>query len=395
MKRAILAIITAAVIGVAIALVSSGNDESPLTGPWQLSDRPTLVIGAGDGTTPDVIGSVAGAIRLDTGTVMIADGQSLRLKLFSADGALIRQTGGRGGGPGEFQMIKAMRRCSADSVFIYDPGQSRVSVFSPTGKFVRATPIRDMGITGPPPYDFFCGRTGVMAFLNRSPAPPGDPGPHRPNVAITIVYPDGTVVPLGTFPASERYFDGSNDFPRPLGRETSLAIGSSRVYIATGDSTAVERLLLNGERTDALVIKDMPPPIRVTEAHRRTFIEGQINRRSGMAGRGSLGRFYEQLEYPALFPAYGGILLDTADNLWVEEYPSPGTNVQTWHVVAQNGTPLGAIAMPAGFQLREVGDDYVLGVWRDELDVQTVRVYRLRKVGIEEQPSVTVQPLRR
>ena len=33
----------------------------------------------------------------------------------------------------------------------------------------------------------------------------------------------------------------------------------------------------------------------------------------------------------------------------------------------------------AGIPIVEIGDDYILGVWRDELDVEYVRMYGLEK----------------
>jgi hypothetical protein len=40
---------------------------------------------------------------------------------------------------------------------------------------------------------------------------------------------------------------------------------------------------------------------------------------------------------------------------------------------------LGNVPMPDRFEPMQVGDNYVLGVWKDDLDVQHVRMYRLEK----------------
>jgi hypothetical protein len=40
---------------------------------------------------------------------------------------------------------------------------------------------------------------------------------------------------------------------------------------------------------------------------------------------------------------------------------------------------LGSVLMPKGLQLFEIGEDYVLGLWRDELGVQFVRRYVIMK----------------
>ncbi len=60
----------------------------------------------------------------------------------------------------------------------------------------------------------------------------------------------------------------------------------------------------------------------------------------------------------------------------------------TFEVFAPDGTWLGSVELPPGLErgfiqyqapYMEIGTDYVLGVWRDELDVQYVRMYRLNR----------------
>ena len=44
-----------------------------------------------------------------------------------------------------------------------------------------------------------------------------------------------------------------------------------------------------------------------------------------------------------------------------------------------DGIWLGTVATPRGLRVTEIGTDYVVGVWRDELDVEYIRVYDLEK----------------
>ena len=85
--------------------------------------------------------------------------------------------------------------------------------------------------------------------------------------------------------------------------------------------------------------------------------------------------------YPESHPAFGRIYVDLPGNLWVLR-TSPDrvpADPEPWDVFDPEGVWLGAVALPARFTMREIGDDYVAGVWRDELDVEYVRVYRLLK----------------
>lgn len=68
---------------------------------------------------------------------------------------------------------------------------------------------------------------------------------------------------------------------------------------------------------------------------------------------------------------------DRRGNLWVENYPAPGTSMNFWSVFDVEGFFLGRVTMPHEFSPLDIGPDYVLGLWRDEDDVEHVRMYEL------------------
>lgn len=361
-----------------VTLLAAGAIHAqPATGRWRVVEPPTLELGAADGVGPQLFGSIAGALRLGSGGVVVADGQNLLLRLFSSSGRLLKTVGGRGAGPGEFRTIKVMRRCGGDSVFVYDPALVRVSVFSPTADYVRMIDVRGASLGGAPPYDFFCSASGVMAYLQRSGAPPEALGPRRPQVALTLVKRDGSVLTVGTFPASERYFNGSSDFPRPLGRLTSVAIGSRAVYVGTGDAFEVAVYSLGGQRVGT--VREARPVTALTRAHVDRYIREQVARRSRGSDKREYETFLRGLEFPPILPAFAEIAVDADDQLWIEEYPVPGGSSNAWRVYSAAGGLLTTVAMPPGLRALEVGVDYILGVWRDESDVEFVRIYRLVK----------------
>ena len=87
--------------------------------------------------------------------------------------------------------------------------------------------------------------------------------------------------------------------------------------------------------------------------------------------------------------------LDAVGNLWVEPYSPPGSEIPRFQVYAPDGSWLGTVAVTPGLALElgdtglrlgqgpragfEIGDHYILGVWRDELGVEHVRLYGLEK----------------
>jgi len=78
-------------------------------------------------------------------------------------------------------------------------------------------------------------------------------------------------------------------------------------------------------------------------------------------------------------PAYRGIILDQVGNLWVEEYRRPGNTLRQWTLFSTEGVMLGTMTVPDRFVIQDVGDDYVLGKWTDELEIEHVQMYELIK----------------
>jgi hypothetical protein len=48
-------------------------------------------------------------------------------------------------------------------------------------------------------------------------------------------------------------------------------------------------------------------------------------------------------------------------------------------VFSDEGVLLGTVAIPPDLSIMEIGQDYVLGVWRDPLDVEFVHLYSLQR----------------
>jgi len=355
----------------AIALFATGLSAQP-SPKWRIADVPTLSLGAVTGPGPVAFGNVTSAFRQTTGTIVVVDG--LELKFFSPRGEFLRSSGRAGAGPGEFRTIRSARLCGADSTFVYDPALMRLSVFSPDGEYRRAIDVRTWA-PARPPYDIVCNRAGVFALVHRSPAPPEGVGPRRPQVTLALVDGKGPASDLGAIPASERYFDGSNDFPRPLGKITSIGVGTDVLFIGTGDAYAIDVRTHRGVARPS--IREARPAEPVQKSHVDAFVAEQLERRARQPNLRELRELYHGIQYPKTFPAHGDLLVDDADNLWVEDYPKPDASQRRWAVFSKAGTPLAKVTLPAGFELLEVGAEYVLGRWRNDDGVVFVRQYQL------------------
>ena len=85
------------------------------------------------------------------------------------------------------------------------------------------------------------------------------------------------------------------------------------------------------------------------------------------------------MQYPETLPAYSTIIFDALGNLWVERFRGRGEEENRWDVFNAEGHLLGAVDLPVGLLVDQIGEDFVLGRWMDELDVQHVRLYGLTR----------------
>ena len=84
---------------------------------------------------------------------------------------------------------------------------------------------------------------------------------------------------------------------------------------------------------------------------------------------------------------------------WVSDARIPADTAVTWAVYELDGTPTATITLPARFEPHDIGHDYVLGRWFDDLDVNYIRMYALEKPdgsptgpGLDAVRSATDQP---
>jgi hypothetical protein len=72
-------------------------------------------------------------------------------------------------------------------------------------------------------------------------------------------------------------------------------------------------------------------------------------------------------------------VVDSHGNVWIAEYPEHDGDRSLWDVFDREGRWLGKVETPYGGYIYQIGDDFLLGVWVDELDVEQVRLYGIER----------------
>lgn len=132
---------------------------------------------------------------------------------------------------------------------------------------------------------------------------------------------------------------------------------------------------------------DVPQP--VIESAREAARE-EIRARGNPPGAPVFKRLeamFGTLVLPDVVPGFDRILASADGVVWLSPYDEPygmsqgEGRVREWLVFDVGGRWLGEVELPdpARFRPMEVGADYVLGVWTDDLDVEYVQKYEIRR----------------
>lgn len=370
---------TALVDGDSVTVVESPRPVWGERESWTVADTPSLVIGAGD-REGHALSGVAGAVRLPDGRIVVANGEPPELRFFGPGGELLRRVGGEGEGPGEFRALDGLHRAAPDSLVTLDPDLYRISVFDDSGGFRGSVRIRGTGTEAGRPLRFYdIHGLDDRGWLLR----PGFPGGQREeptvyfdSVPAPVVTPDGTLTDtLGTlrmemFATSRLYTD------LPFGRITRTAAGPGGIWI--GDGTTAEATLLSPEGEPVRVLRWGHERPALDEAR----IDTLVARRAGRSPdrRREVRQRFERTPLPDRVPAYGDLVTDAEGRLWAERYRDRDyRGVTRWDVLDPKEGWLGTVVMPRHLNVQQIGQDFVLGLWRDELGVEHVVLFELRK----------------
>lgn len=358
--------------------------ENPAPAPalnWHLHTEPTVQIGGADVGESYELHSASDAARLSDGRIVIGNNGTQELRFFSADGVFLQSAGRRGEGPGEFKSIWWMEVMAGDSLYVFDRHLRRLSVFDGGGGFVRSIRIKS---TSDFPLSWPVGVFSDRSMLSHGYAITGGVTPEGlQRFGIPMYHLDADGMPVrevGVFSGAETYhkaFDrGFALHEAVFPRTTHIVVGRDIFYVATGDTYEIQTFSPEGMLLT--IVRRDQRPAAVTSEHLRAERERRLaNARP--ESRQHQSRIFDETPKPQTFPAYHHIVVDDLRHVWVQEYPMPGATAPRWSVFNSAGALLGDVLVPPGARITHIGDDFLLGIWKNELDVELVRMYALDK----------------
>ena len=370
---------------------------------WTIDSEPEIVIGgqqdpsAAVGDSSHLVWQVYGLARLDDGRVAVLSTGNRQLAIFTPSGQLVRTIGRAGKGPGEFTRPDYLQYLPPDTLAVWDMWFNPVAYFDPEGNLLKQRSL-DLGL--------IIERTGGTAESPRHPMPDGSfivrAGRGDPNFRPTpgsvyrgsptdFLRVDSSYAThhLGAWPLLEMWYPGPGIDAPPVPYyyvlDSHVAGGGDPlvIYVSQGDRNEIRQFAPDG--TLLRIIRRTTDPVPLTDRSRQAWLQA--------AGEGDDPRILEMQPVRQSYPPVGALVVDTEGYLWVREWSASESGMpDQWSVFGPEGRWLGIIpgappdflpCMPHGSPCW-IGPDFFLTVRRDELGVERVEGYRIRREGSHE-----------
>jgi hypothetical protein len=353
---------------------------------WRLSDEPLLDVGVLEGDSSYQLYQVVGSRRLSDGRIAVANAGSFELRFYDAHGTYLFSSGREGGGPGEFGSMTTLASMTADSLLVYDSRNQRVSVFDAGGALARTAQLQFLGLMGGypmivAPFDDGSFLVGVRTYFSSGER---RSGLSRDMIVYVRCDSEGSLADtLAVLPGGELNLILEDNAAilgdRPFGRYPAHAVYADGFYYGSSDRYEI-RFYSEAGQLQRLIRRAIPN-LEVTDSDIESYRRERLENAEDETQRRVIERLLADDPFPQSFPAYGNLLVDAEGNLWVAVYRRPGDDQPRWTVFDPIGQMLGVVSVSERFTVHQIGSDFVLGRWRDDLDVEHVQLYKLLKTN--------------
>jgi hypothetical protein len=366
---------------------------------WEIGPEPSLEIGIREGDPAYLFSGIVGAATLSDGRLAVLEGRtaSKELRFFSPDGTHQSTSGGGGEGPGEFRSPAELVRLPGDTLVVRDGTLSfpAVDLFDGNGGFLhRIQPIPDLIPFSSPDGDIppeVLDRGILLAdgsvlmrtfFTSVETDPP--PGLFRESFRLLRVRRSRNRVvvdSIGLFKGTEHFTtdvgQGLIPYRTPFGPEPIYGSGQDHIYVVEPLTGEVMGFDYEGNLSE--IFRPSIPSSVISEEDYEREREGMISFDPRYDNRPIVERLFREIPHRTEGPAVRGLSVDLEGNLWLELYSAKEEVGRGWMVLAKDGSLLAMVQGPPDFTPYEIGSDYMLGVWTDEMEIPYVRRYPLRK----------------
>jgi 6-bladed beta-propeller protein len=337
---------------------------------WKLGSDLKVIAGSLDSPPELSFHQVAGAARLGGGEIVVLDGGlRSRLTVLTSDGEFLTTIGRNGEGPGEFGWVTSIQAGANDSLFIFDAGQQRLTVFARDGAPRRTSSYRpvageQLGSVTHLRGQSWLGRgldlplQGPVHEIVRDTIVLGLLDPELDSLELLATLPSAmsTTIPIG-----DRVGFGAAAFsPRVL-----HATAGGCIFVSTADTSSIQIYTADG--TYLTSFEGPGTPRAVSKEHLDSWVADRL-RTVPADQKPEFRRALAGAAHADGLPYYHQMLTDPWGYIWLQEYSPPRGLGDRWYVLTQSGEVAAEVVFPTPFVVFVIDEHGFLGVKQGEFD---------------------------
>lgn len=352
---------------------------------WVVAPEPVLEIGALEGPEEYTFDRIGQVLRLSGEGIVVPDLRTNELRFFGGDGVFHRTVGGTGDGPGEFRSVRVWPG-AADTLWVDDPRLGRVTMLDPEGGFVKSVRIQaesGMGF----PTAFASSSDGGFWVTSAT----GGFGAGADGLLDEFEIFFSAYDASGNFERVIADFLGPHQWAHTSGGMTSadnlpFSVGWTvhagtldRIFVGSGLDPEVEVWSREGELIRLIHWKDTPREVSASDIDR--FKDDLLARYEGSDREEFWNGWLRDVPFPEVMPTFDKLIVDRTGHLWARKYQPSWEDPQVWYTFTPDGRWLGDVTVPPTLAITDIGEEYILGIWRNEMEVEYVRMYSLNRAA--------------
>lgn len=365
-------------VAAAVTLVAGCGAADGPAAVDPLYTEEVLRIGVVEGPEELQFNRITAARFLDDGSVLVGNAGTGEVRRFRRDGAWMGSFGALGQGPGEHRSITGIW-ASGDTVWVVDNVSHRLTTWLADGRHLST---RRIPMAGPEGRGWVHGRTGDGRFVVAGVVygVPDRDG-NRPDSVDLFLWDEDAdwaeeLVGRYFFHMLHMYQEvlGFTWYPAPLRSAGRVAASGGDVWILEGNEGYLERVTAEGRDRMELAMSQRVP---VSGEHRQLYEEEWVGSVPEQA-RPRLRNALQAMTFPDHLPIASNLMVGGDGSVWVQRFSIGPQEAETWWRIPPGDADRDHVIFPRPFTPMDALGDLVVGVDRDDMDVQYVVVRRIR-----------------
>jgi len=363
--------------------------HNPVEGTWGPGEawglEEVLSIGEMLGEPEYQFGQIVSVDTDVEGNVYIADIQAQEVRVFDSEGVYKSTIGGPGAGPGEIGLGLSGVFALPDEVFVADIGNGRINRYAYDGE-VLGSDLVDLTEGVPIRWD----RIGDAVVAQLRVMSTDDETDPTGDVIVRMGGQGEGRETIGNLPVgrSLQFVNGQPPVRVFEAEPIWDASADGRIIMAVNSSLRIE--VRDAEGALVRVITRPHEVKEVTERDQRIVLAA-LRRQFEQLGvpASAVERVIARFQFADTYPAFATLTHGPRGSVWVQrirsgdelsdegDFDPQDLGSDTWDIFDSEGRYLGEVSFPGKYQPIKVIGDRIYGIARDELDVQSMKVYRV------------------